>query len=184
MIPFVQIFPTRHRQTSRRNRRFGADRFDAGPIAEFNATRIRFRSRFRSSGRQNGRQLDQTTFLTLRILFESKGFIWWAGAESNCRHEDFQSSALPTELPAHCTSANQRKPFIATRPIPRLQAAHKNHANAQCPFMCRSNRPNHWRGRAAMRDSTKSITLASRLTPSSTSISCTPVGLVTFTSVR
>jgi hypothetical protein len=25
----------------------------------------------------------------------------WAGAESNRRHEDFQSSALPTELPAH-----------------------------------------------------------------------------------
>ena len=23
----------------------------------------------------------------------------WPGAESNCRHEDFQSSALPTELP-------------------------------------------------------------------------------------
>ena len=24
---------------------------------------------------------------------------WWPGTESNCRHEDFQSSALPTELP-------------------------------------------------------------------------------------
>ncbi len=23
----------------------------------------------------------------------------WQGTESNCRHEDFQSSALPTELP-------------------------------------------------------------------------------------
>ena len=23
----------------------------------------------------------------------------WPGTESNCRHEDFQSSALPTELP-------------------------------------------------------------------------------------
>ena len=25
--------------------------------------------------------------------------IWWPGTESNCRHKDFQSSALPTELP-------------------------------------------------------------------------------------
>ena len=26
---------------------------------------------------------------------------WWLGTESNHRHEDFQSSALPTELPSH-----------------------------------------------------------------------------------
>ena len=25
--------------------------------------------------------------------------VWWPGAESNCRHADFQSAALPTELP-------------------------------------------------------------------------------------
>ena len=25
-------------------------------------------------------------------------FTWWLRTESNCRHEDFQSSALPTEL--------------------------------------------------------------------------------------
>ena len=25
---------------------------------------------------------------------------WWLGRESNPRHEDFQSSALPTELPS------------------------------------------------------------------------------------
>ena len=24
---------------------------------------------------------------------------WWSGTESNCRHRDFQSLALPTELP-------------------------------------------------------------------------------------
>ena len=26
---------------------------------------------------------------------------WWLGTESNCRHADFQSAALPTELPSH-----------------------------------------------------------------------------------
>jgi hypothetical protein len=25
--------------------------------------------------------------------------MWWPGTESNCRHYDFQSYALPTELP-------------------------------------------------------------------------------------
>ena len=29
-----------------------------------------------------------------------RGERWWAGAESNRRHQDFQSCALPTELPA------------------------------------------------------------------------------------
>src|SRR6266851_3441954 len=37
----------------------------------------------------------------------SCGLFMWAGAELNCRHEDFQSSALPTELPAH-----RRRRFI------------------------------------------------------------------------
>ena len=27
--------------------------------------------------------------------------VWWLGAESNRRHADFQSAALPTELPSH-----------------------------------------------------------------------------------
>ncbi len=27
--------------------------------------------------------------------------LWWPWTESNCRHADFQSAALPTELPGH-----------------------------------------------------------------------------------
>ena len=38
----------------------------------------------------------QRTFKRLDIL---NIFKWCPGAESNHRHEDFQSSALPTELP-------------------------------------------------------------------------------------
>src|SRR3989344_980119 len=29
---------------------------------------------------------------------------WWPGSESNQRHADFQSAALPTELPGHVTT--------------------------------------------------------------------------------
>jgi hypothetical protein len=32
---------------------------------------------------------------------------WWLGAESNRRHEDFQSSALPTELPSRMTGSRE-----------------------------------------------------------------------------
>ena len=40
---------------------------------------------------------DFPTDLTPKLLSDSK---MWLGAESNRRHEDFQSSALPTELPS------------------------------------------------------------------------------------
>ena len=33
--------------------------------------------------------------MTEKYIIESK---WWLEAESNCRHADFQSAALPTEL--------------------------------------------------------------------------------------
>ena len=33
----------------------------------------------------------------------------WGGAESNCRHTDFQSVALPTELPPHYFKERQKK---------------------------------------------------------------------------
>ncbi len=32
---------------------------------------------------------------------------WWPEAESNCRHEDFQSTALPTELSGHVSLSAQ-----------------------------------------------------------------------------
>ena len=31
---------------------------------------------------------------------------WWLGTESNRRHKDFQSSALPTELPSRRSGAD------------------------------------------------------------------------------
>lgn len=39
--------------------------------------------------------LRQKSKTTRRWFIDS----WWPGAESNHRHKDFQSSALPTELP-------------------------------------------------------------------------------------
>src|SRR5262245_21985150 len=34
---------------------------------------------------------------------------WWAGTGLNRRHQDFQSCALPTELPAHLTREDSRR---------------------------------------------------------------------------
>ena len=34
---------------------------------------------------------------------------WWPGAESNCRHADFQSAALPTELPGHQLGSSEER---------------------------------------------------------------------------
>ncbi len=38
------------------------------------------------------------------------GFLtWWPGTESNHRHADFQSAALPTELPGHDGDCSRQK---------------------------------------------------------------------------
>src|SRR5262249_14550193 len=41
---------------------------------------------------------------------------WWAGTGLNRRHQDFQSCALPTELPAHQTREDNRR--ARKRPLP------------------------------------------------------------------
>src|SRR5204863_2343756 len=43
---------------------------------------------------------------------------WWRGTESNCRHYDFQSYALPTELPRPRAGRTLRDKItmIASRP--------------------------------------------------------------------
>src|SRR5215510_4264830 len=38
---------------------------------------------------------------------------WWAGTGLNRRHQDFQSCALPTELPARTTVSDEREKRIA-----------------------------------------------------------------------
>src|SRR6478672_3951688 len=43
---------------------------------------------------------------------------WWPGTESNRRHGDFQSPALPTELPGHDVAAGRRE-------RPRITAARR-----------------------------------------------------------
>ena len=48
-------------------------------------------------------------------------FQWWSQAESNCRHKDFQSFALPTELQDHWLRGkdlNQRPPGYEPDELP------------------------------------------------------------------
>jgi hypothetical protein len=42
---------------------------------------------------------ETTEVIKEKPIAEMGNSIWWPGAESNHRHKDFQSSALPTELP-------------------------------------------------------------------------------------
>ncbi len=52
---------------------------------------------------------------------------WWPGTESNCRHRDFQSPALPTELPGRIlfstllrTSCHERRTENGFSALPTL----------------------------------------------------------------
>src|SRR5215471_866968 len=60
----------------------------------------------------------------------SEYFKWWRGAESNRRHYDFQSYALPTELPRHYGTAQQKNSHDNRRSVEatkdRLQMFLKN----------------------------------------------------------
>ncbi len=48
---------------------------------------------------------------------------WWLGAELNRRHKDFQSSALPTELPSQ-TIAN--KELSCSKTVSRFRIAYRH----------------------------------------------------------
>ena len=43
----------------------------------------------------------QSEAMTAQVTIYGKKIKTWAGRELNPRHRDFQSLALPTELPAH-----------------------------------------------------------------------------------
>src|SRR5689334_5376902 len=43
---------------------------------------------------------------------------WWPGSESNQRHADFQSAALPTELPGHGYKSPSNEGRVLDRPSP------------------------------------------------------------------
>ena len=48
---------------------------------------------------------------------------WWTGRELNPRHRDFQSRALPTELPVHRAATGRRVPPEASATLPEGPAA-------------------------------------------------------------
>jgi hypothetical protein len=73
----------------------------------------------------------------------------WLGAESNRRHEDFQSSALPTELPSqyahteHLASTWQEAICAFTRPVVRSLRARAQ--NGQRSLWAKGSVPNLFR---------------------------------------
>ena len=53
-------------------------------------------------------------------VYNKKSYIDWAEADLNRRHMDFQSTALPTELPARFDSRSTGL-FLSRTPLPIVQ---------------------------------------------------------------
>jgi hypothetical protein len=73
---------------------------DALPLSHFRETETLVSTPLESVVRELGAWLALHCILCQALT----RFQWWLGTESNRRHEDFQSSALPTELPSHATT--------------------------------------------------------------------------------
>src|SRR5437764_14937234 len=59
----------------------------------------------------------------------------WLGAESNRRHVDFQSTALPTELPSRFTTIDRhRLPAKAGRSLCKIHAAEQQRSKHSVPL--------------------------------------------------
>ena len=66
-----------------------------------------------NSNSRRGRATKNPHFCGFSAVFRgglgrSETILWWPGRESNPRHGDFQSPALPTELPGHVRARNDK----------------------------------------------------------------------------
>ena len=59
---------------------------------------LRFLYTYEEINKKRGRRHQMNENQPIKLFVPMK---WWPETESNCRHKDFQSSALPTELPGH-----------------------------------------------------------------------------------